>query len=210
MKKILILLACVAMLTACHKEDDESAKYPKIYITGQNGEYVGNKSATIDERHSVDYVLSYDSVSVKCFPFKENKTIYGTADMWFTMVDGPNRVGTIDREHNRLVIGYRYLAPENRFYLDMFRTLGCAYIVNVKNFGTGMSDTIAWIPTESFIKFSTALDKYDEEGLTPEVEEMFASALVFYPCTGAEYKATQDYADLQDLIYYWNTHIQGR
>ena len=155
-------------------------------------------------------MLHKEAVSKSNTPFKENKEIYGTADMWFTMVDGPNSVGTIDREHNRLVIGYRYLAPENRFYLDMFRTLGCAYIVNVKNFGTGMSDTIAWIPTESFIKFSTALDKYDEEGLTPEVEEMFASALVFYPCTGAEYKATQDYADLQDLIHYWNTHIHGR
>lgn len=200
-----MFLVCVVLLTSCDKKENATAKYPRVYITGQNA--IGNKSATIGDVHSIDYVLSYDSLSVECYWFKEGQAIYGTSGMWFTEIDGVNSVGTIDRENNRLVIGSRYLEPDKRGYLDIFRSLGCAYIRQPNLF----SDTLAWIPAESFRKFATALDRYDEEGLTPEVQQLFETALVFYPCTGEEYRATDDYAELQELIRDWNiNHIHGR
>lgn len=169
-------LSALFALDACEEDNPKLRDDYKIYINGLD-RVEGNKAVN-QERMTAHEVCLIDTVVLRRWKIDYDGLLLGGADI-FSLDKG-----NLDTVNNRLVmVAGNIDVIEGNVWLDGDFT----YYIQNGLYG----DTVAYVPTAQrtgVVDELTTLFADGREKNIDKILEIFQTAFVFYPCTGAEFK----------------------
>lgn len=189
MKRVFLLFAMVGVIfAACDKKEDEGFRWSPNDLFPIQGVDQPTKTATV--RGTMKFANSQRRMTARevtkrfleIYPDVEWHTTHENGGMGYLSVP-PEYVDTANA---RIMMASCIIIEEDG-------SIGKDFIYNYDNYfvDTHTGDTIAYIPNSAIESARERIIELHAQERYEEIYELFQDAFVFYPCTGAEYKALQ-------------------